>query len=157
MPYIIVKSSRGGTSPYIGPACVSASVEPGKMYADKTSAYADVKKLETVNPVGFDVVEVLTLNQLADRYPQIAITVDRELLDIQIPDTADRSTICRLLNDLPLIPGILSFAIGWKGRSFFLVGEIQLTAFSLGFQFACDTPQIFSPLQNHETTATFFQ
>jgi hypothetical protein len=63
--FIIMKSSRFELSksndikysPYNGPSCISADVEPGKVYDDLESAELDCLKLIKVNPVGFVVIQ----------------------------------------------------------------------------------------------------
>ncbi len=42
-------------SPYTGPACDTAGVEPGKVYDSEAEALIDAQKLSEVNPVGFKV------------------------------------------------------------------------------------------------------
>lgn len=56
--YIIVKRGRDARTPYTGPACASAWVEPGRVYASRAAAEEDAERLSQVNPAGFDVREV---------------------------------------------------------------------------------------------------
>lgn len=56
--WIIRKRSRDTLEPYAGGSCARAGVIPGCIYADANGAAQDAAKLELVNPVGFEVVEV---------------------------------------------------------------------------------------------------
>lgn len=64
-PYIIMKASRyPGTGratshdAYRGESCDDAGVIKGRVYDDFQSAYTDCKRLDAVNPVGFNVWQV---------------------------------------------------------------------------------------------------
>lgn len=61
--WIIVKRSRDATTPYSGPYCGWAGVDPGTYYLDYGMAYKDSLKLNKVNPVGFTVIK---LNEIVD-------------------------------------------------------------------------------------------
>jgi hypothetical protein len=63
--YIIMKKSRSYDNPRRIDAyantdtCMAAEVEPGQVYLDLSDAERDAKKLGMVNPVGFDVKELI--------------------------------------------------------------------------------------------------
>lgn len=58
MPYYkIVKSSRRGSTPYIGITCIHAKVKPGKIYDSLIEAEDAANKPTKHNPVGFVVEE----------------------------------------------------------------------------------------------------
>lgn len=58
----IVKSTRVYDGmPYDGVSCVKAGVVAGKTYNNLQEAIDDAKKLASVNPIGFDVVDTEAL------------------------------------------------------------------------------------------------
>lgn len=54
--WFIRKKDSDSKSPYTGPSCFDAGVNPGRWYEDEADARQDAAKLSSVNPVGFDVV-----------------------------------------------------------------------------------------------------
>ena len=63
--WIIMKASRSKpdftvneSSAYCGPAAESAGIPMGQVYSSVEQARADAKKLSSVNPVGFHVVQI---------------------------------------------------------------------------------------------------
>jgi hypothetical protein len=56
--YIIRKVSRDTKEPYLGISCTQAGIPTGKTYTDYNEALADASKLQSVNPVGFEVVSI---------------------------------------------------------------------------------------------------
>jgi len=55
--FVIIKASRvyDGGDGYDGPSCKRAGIKGGTLYKTKKDAERDVKKLDTVNDVGWDV------------------------------------------------------------------------------------------------------
>ena len=64
MSWIIRKTSRGGFKPYRGITCDQANIEPGLHYPTRAEAEWDAVLLSRVNPVGFEVVEMKSTEQL---------------------------------------------------------------------------------------------
>ncbi len=57
MSYIIRKASRDGGA-YDGPSCEDAGIPRGRRYIMRENAEVAAAKLQEVNPVGWEVVEV---------------------------------------------------------------------------------------------------
>ena len=75
--WILRKKSRNDLVPYSGISCDSAGVPKGKLYLDKDDAENDAKKLNAVNKVGWDVVEVHLLEAHGDFDNSISYEVER--------------------------------------------------------------------------------
>lgn len=71
--WIITKASRDSNTPYQGPACQSAGVEPGKYYDSEAEALTDAAKLSQVNPVGFVVKKAPKIYTHTDYLTDVAI------------------------------------------------------------------------------------